>query len=98
MSLVLFTRMFAEGPDILFIPDVIGIGKCTINDYHAFNRQFGDEPCYNCRRDFCSRHAAHELGNELLPRLCAECDAAYAAQGTEGLQKVRERLFRTYGS
>lgn len=85
-------------PDIVVKPDVLGVGRCTVNDCHAFDRMFGDAPCQNCSRDYCRAHAAHNLPNELLPGLCAECGAAYHASGPEGLARVQVRLFRAYGS
>lgn len=91
-------EMMVFTPDIRTGPEVVGTGKCTVGKHHVFDRFFGEMPCMNCNRDFCRTHAAKEPESELTPPLCAECGAAYRAEGTAGLRRVKERLFRTHGS
>lgn len=91
-------KTMALTPGIKAGPEVIGTGRCTIYEYHTFDRFFGDAPCTNCKRDFCHTHAAKEPESNWTTGLCSECGAAYCADGSAGLRRVRERLFRVYGS
>gem|GEM_PF-3297250 len=85
--------------DVVVLPEKVGTARCTIGKkYHMFDKQFGDAPCTNCGRDYCREHTSTRVESALTPGLCTECGEAYQEDGADGLRRVRNRIFRLYGS